>query len=132
MNPNISRETVEKAISLARTAIKLGFAEPQGITSDTHGDSMTYIFTTKDTLVMVCCSPSCYLVSYGRKGGYTMAEAEYLLVKNIRTFLQTLKKKGYKSPSRNQLLKLEEEIKKSKRPEREPNDDELKDIEDNE
>lgn len=129
MGPDLSKETIRRAISLARCAAKLGFKEPICIVSENHQDSVTYIFSTKDSMVIVCCSPSCYLVSHGKKDHLTIEGAEYLIIKNVRTFLMTLRKQGYKSLTRVQLRKIEKEMKAK---EREPNDDELSDIEDDE
>lgn len=132
MGPNLSKDTIRRAIILARCAIKLGYTEPQGIVNEDHGDSMTYIFASKDSMAMICCSPSCYLVSHGAKNHLTVGGAEYLIVTNIKTLLTTMKKQKYKSLTKPQLEKLEAEINAARRKDREPDDDELLDIEDDE
>jgi hypothetical protein len=130
MNEHISKETLKRALSFARAAIKLGFAEPQAIVPEGARDFLTYVFATKSDMVIVCCCPDSYLVSYGKRN-MTIKTADYLIISNQTQFLKKLKSLGYKTLSRAQLKKMEQEINGSKRPpEREPTDDELKDIED--
>lgn len=128
MHDKISEETLKRAISLRRAAVKAGLSEPTAIVSDNHGDSITYIFANKTSMVIVCCSPSCYLVSHGSKKSMTMSGAEYLIIKSVPQFMRKLKSLGFKTLTKPQLRKLENDIKKLKA-EREPDDEELEDIE---
>lgn len=132
MHEKITEETIKRAVSLARSAVKLGFDEPSAIIAEEHGDSIMYIFSSKSSMAIICCSPSCYLVSHGDKNNLTMSGAEYLIIKNVPQFMRKLKSLGFKTLTKPQLRKLENEMKKIKRPEREPNDDELEDIEESE
>jgi hypothetical protein len=91
----ISRQTLKRAYILATSAKKLSMSAGVALFDrQKNGDAMWFMFTTKTDVVIVLCCPSCYLVTYGPKDA-SYDDAEYLIVNNIRTFLQKLKKLGY-------------------------------------
>jgi hypothetical protein len=124
----LSKKTTERALILAKCAVKLGMKEPfAALNSNSSNDMLVYIFASETSMVIVYTTPTCYLVSHGLKDHMTAKEVDYLIVSNIKTFLQRLKKEGYKSLTKEELDELAELV-KGISGEREPNDEELKEI----
>lgn len=126
----LSKETTEKSIVLVKCAIKVGLGEPLGVMDfKSHGDCMIYMFANDDSMAIVYVSPSCYLVTHGEADHLTEGGADYLIVSNIRTFLQKLKKEKYQALTKEELEELKEALDELSD---EPDDDDLEEIEDEE
>lgn len=128
MDARITRPTIKKAYTLVMSAKKLGLNPGVVMFDYDHtGDAMYFLFQNEENVVIVLCCPSCYLVTYGHKTA-TEKDAEYLIVSNIRSFLNTLKKKGFDGASEEQLSDLMSLVDE----ENGPSDEEIKEIEEEE
>lgn len=90
---HLSRKTRERAFILARNAKGLGM--PLGSVRFTPSyDYMSYWLTNGSDYVIIFCTPDGYLAElwYDREG---KVENTFCAVKNIRHFLQYIKREGY-------------------------------------
>lgn len=127
----LSKNTVKRAHAIGLLVKKHDMGEANGIMEyEQFGDMMLYMFANKSDVVIVYCSPYCYMVAHGPKNSMSIKGSNYLLVSNIGHFVQTLKKQGYVGLTERQLKSLQKRF--GKRPEREPKNEELKQIEEEE
>lgn len=125
----ISRQTLKRAYVLATCAKKLELLPGIALFDrQKNGDAMWFLFTTKEDVIIVLCCPSCYLVTYGRKDA-NYDNAEYLIVANIRTFLQKIKSLGYKGVGDEEIEELYDIATQS---DKEPSDNDIEEIDDSE
>lgn len=127
----LSEETGKRAISFGKFAKGLNIGEPIVIFNIAdYGDVAIYILANKDSMVIVYCTPMCYLVTHGKKNHMTAGGADYLMVDKMQVFLRALKKKGYGFVSREELTDLQKIYRQTRRIEDGPTDKDLKEIED--
>ena len=89
---HISPKTREKAITLAENAQAVGI-KPGTIRFNNKDDFMCFWFSNGLKIVIVFCTPYCYMVEiHSTKDGEN--EPQYVLPKNIRHFLCWLKKEN--------------------------------------
>ncbi len=92
---HLSKKTRERAFILARNAKTIGI--PLGAVRFTpHHDYMSYYLTDSSNYVIIFCTPLGYLVELWVDDEGTGVTPSFFAVKNIRHFLQRLKRDGYK------------------------------------
>lgn len=127
----LSENTIKRAHALGVCAQKSGLGKTYGIMErDQFGDMMVYMFANKTNIVIVYCSPYCYMVAHGPKNAMSISGSEYLIVSNISNFVKTLKKQGFVGLNERQLKALQKKF--GKKFEREPKEEELEEIEEEE
>jgi len=91
---HLSKRTRERAFILARNAKTVGI--PLGAVRFTpHYDYMSYYLTNGSGYAIILCMPLGYLAEMlMEKDGHVISS--YFAIKNIRHFLQRLKREGYK------------------------------------
>lgn len=99
-NGELSDQTLKRAYTLAKCADRLDIRPTDCLFNvERMGDAMYFLFSStkeENKIVTVLCCPSCYLVTYCDKDSdLDDPDIEYLIVKNINTFLQKLKKMGF-------------------------------------
>lgn len=125
----LSEETGKRTISFGKFAKTLDIGDPIVILNRSdYGDVAIYVLASKDSMAIVYCTPMCYLVTHGKKNHMTAGGADYLMVDKMQVFLRALKAKGFKFLSRDELMSLQKSYRQSRRIEKEPNDKDLKDI----
>jgi hypothetical protein len=91
---HLSKKTRERAFILARNAKSIGL--PLGAVRFTpHYDYMSYYLTNSTDYIIIFCTPEGYLVELWSDASGTPA-ASFFAIKNIRHFLQLIKREGYK------------------------------------
>lgn len=91
---HLSKKTRERAFILARNARSIGL--PLGAVRFTPNyDFMSYYLTNGSAYMIVFCIPEGYLAEWWQESeGYV--SPDFFAIKNIRHFLQVLKKQDYK------------------------------------
>ncbi len=92
---HLSKDTRKRAFVLARNAKSVGIPLGNVRFSPSH-DYMSYYLTNSSSYIIIFCTPLGYLVEMwaeGPKGA--LIEPSYFGIRNIRHFLQRIKKDGY-------------------------------------
>ena len=91
---HLSKQTKKRAVVLARNAKSLGI--PLGAVRFTpHHDFMSYYFSNSTNYIIIFCSPDGYLAELWSDSKGIGIESSFFAIKNIRHFLQTIRKLGY-------------------------------------
>lgn len=129
----LSKETGKRAVAFGKFAQKLDMGPVVAIfNAETLHDTMIYVLANKDSMVIVYCTPLCYLVTHGKKNHLTASGADYLIIDKVNVFLRRLKKDGYLFLGGEELAQLQKALLSRRKLEKEPDDKDLKEIDDEE
>lgn len=90
---HLSKKTRERAFVLIKNASSIGLDVGTARLTPNY-DYMSYYFTNELDYIIVFCTPDCYLVEIWEESNGSVDSA-FLAVRNIRHFLQFMKKSGY-------------------------------------
>jgi len=125
----LSKETGKRAVAFGKFAQKLDMGPVVAIfNAEALHDTIIYVLANKDSIVIVYCTPMCYLVTHGKKNHLTANGADYLIIDKVNVFLRRLKKEGYLFLGGEELVQLQKSLISRPRIEKEPEDKDLEEI----
>lgn len=91
---SVSDETVTRAVRLAKNAVKADI-NPGTVRWVDGKDMLFFMFTNGPDLSIIFCAPDAYFVEMHTEDEFGGLHENYLMLKNIRTWLYYLKRNGY-------------------------------------